>query len=159
MIKLKNLGQICVCSFAAIPVKGMTVFVCRHGSASKIYEQVRKEEMETKLYVGNLSYNTTDEDLRVLFTQSGTVKSVEVIKDRDSGRSKGFAFVEMSTQAEVESAIKAFNGYSLDSRQLKVSIARPREERPQGGGGWYSDSPRKSNYNSPRGKKTTRRSY
>ena len=113
--------------------------------------------METKLYVGNLSYNTTDEDLRVLFTQSGTVKSVEVIKDRDSGRSKGFAFVEMGSQAEVESAIKAFNGYNLDSRQIKVSIARPREERPQGG--WYSDSPRKRNYNSPRGKKTTRRTY
>ena len=68
---------------------------------------------------------------------------MEVIKDRDSGRSKGFAFVEMSTQAEVESAIKAFNGYSLDSRQLKVSIARPCEERPQGGGGWYSDFPPK----------------
>jgi len=112
--------------------------------------------METKLYVGNLSYNTTDEDLRTLFTQAGTVSSVEVIKDRDSGRSKGFAFVEMSSQAEVESAIKAFNGYSLDNRQLKVSIARPREERPQGS--WYSDSPRK-NYNSPRGKKTTRRAY
>jgi len=112
--------------------------------------------METKLYVGNLSYNTTDEDLRTLFTQAGTVKSVEVIKDRDTGRSKGFAFVEMDNQAEVESAIKAFNGYSLDNRQLKVSIARPREERPQGG--WYSDSPRKS-YNTPRGKKPTRRSY
>jgi len=112
--------------------------------------------METKLYVGNLSYNTTDEDLRTLFSQAGTVSSVEVIKDRDSGRSKGFAFVEMSSQAEVESAIKAFNGYSLDNRQLKVSIARPREERPQGS--WYSDSPRKS-YNTPRGKKPTRRSY
>jgi RNA recognition motif-containing protein len=109
------------------------------------------------LYVGNLSYNTTDEDLRTLFSQAGTVSSVEVIKDRDSGRSKGFAFVEMGSQAEVESAIKAFNGYSLDSRQLKVSIARPREERPQGG--WYSDSPRKSSYNAPRGKKTNRRSY
>ena len=82
--------------------------------------------METKLYVGNLSYNTTDEDLRTLFSQAGTVSSVEVIKDRDSGRSKGFAFVEMSSQAEVESAIKAFNGYSLDNRQLKVSMARPR---------------------------------
>jgi RNA recognition motif-containing protein len=125
----------------------------------KNYELVRIEEMETKLYVGNMSYNTTDEDLRLLFAQAGTVKSVEVIKDRDSGRSKGFAFVEMSSQEEVESAIKAFNGYSLDNRQLKVSMARPREERPQGGGGWYSDSPRK-NYNSPRGgKKPTRRSY
>ena len=113
--------------------------------------------METKLYVGNLSYNTTDEDLRGLFSQYGTVKSVEVIKDRDSGRSKGFAFVEMSNQAEVEAAIKAINGYTLDNRQLKVNIARPREERPQGG--WYSDSPRKSNYDSSRGKKTTRRSY
>lgn len=113
--------------------------------------------METKLYVGNMSYNTKDEDLRTLFSQAGTVVSVEVIKDRDSGQSKGFAFVEMSSQAEVENAIKAFNGYSLDNRQLKVSIARPREARPQGGG-WYSDSPRR-NYGPQRGKKTTRRSY
>jgi hypothetical protein len=121
MIELRYLSQICVCSFAAIPVKGMAVFVSRHGSASKIYEQVRNEEMETKLYVGNLSYNTTDEDLRTLFSQAGTVSSVEVIKDRDSGRSKGFAFVEMSSQAEVESAIKAFNGYSLETGNSKLA--------------------------------------
>ncbi len=91
--------------------------------------------METKLYVGNLSYNTTDEDLRTLFTQAGTVTAVDLIKDRDSGRSKGFAFVTMSNQTEMEEAIRLFNGYSLDQRQLNVNIARPREERDRGGFG------------------------
>jgi RNA recognition motif-containing protein len=95
--------------------------------------------MGVKLYVGNLAYATTDEELRALFGQAGTVASVEVIKDRDTGRSKGFGFVEMSSQSEAEKAISSFNGYSLADRQLKVSIARPREERPRGG--WYEDSP------------------
>lgn len=86
--------------------------------------------MEAKLYVGNLSYTTSEDDLRSLFTQAGTVVSVSLIKDRDTGRSKGFAFVEMSSQAEAEQAIKLFNGQSIESRELKVNIARPREERP-----------------------------
>lgn len=90
--------------------------------------------METKLYVGNLPYNTTEEDLRALFSQAGTVTSVDVIKDRDTGRSKGFAFVQMSNQSEVEQAIKLFNGYELDGRALKVNPARPKEERGFGGG-------------------------
>lgn len=94
--------------------------------------------METKLYVGNLSYATTEEDLRNLFSQSGSVTSVELIKDHDTGRSKGFAFIEMSSQSESEKAITTFNTYTLDNRQIKVSIAKPREERPRGG--WYSDS-------------------
>jgi cold-inducible RNA-binding protein len=84
--------------------------------------------METKLYVGNLSYNTTDNDLRTLFAQAGTVTSVDLIKDRDTGMSKGFGFIQMSTQAEAEQAIKMFNGYDLDNRQLKVNPARPKEE-------------------------------
>ena len=86
--------------------------------------------METKLYVGNLSYNTTEESLRNLFSQAGTVTSVAMIMDRDTGRPKGFAFVEMSSQAEVEKAISMFNEKELDSRNIKVNIARPREERP-----------------------------
>lgn len=91
--------------------------------------------METKLYVGNLSYGTSEDDLRTLFAQAGSVTSVDLIKDRDTGRSKGFAFVVMGNQSEVENAIRMFNGYSLDQRQLTVNIARPREERAPGGFG------------------------
>ena len=91
--------------------------------------------METKIYVGNLSYDTTEEELRTLFSQAGTVASVALIKDRDTGRSKGFAFVEMSNQAEAEKAIQTFNGYTLADRALKVNLARPKEERGFGGGG------------------------
>jgi len=96
--------------------------------------------MEKKLYVGNLSYATTEDELRELFGQVGTVVSVELIRDRSTGNSKGFGFVEMSNQSEVEAAIGKFNGFSLGNRDIKVSIARPREERPRGGGGWYNDS-------------------
>lgn len=88
-----------------------------------------------KLYVGNLPYTTTEEDLRTLFAQAGTVTSVEVIKDRFTGDSKGFAFVEMSSQSEGENAIRMFNGYSLENREIKVNVARPREERSPGGFG------------------------
>jgi len=90
--------------------------------------------MESKLYVGNLSYSTNEDMLRELFAQAGTVAEVTLIKDRDTGRSKGFAFVEMSNQSEAEKAIKMFNGYSLDNRELRVSVARPREERSSSGG-------------------------
>ena len=85
--------------------------------------------MDSKLYVGNLSYTTTEDDLRSLFFQAGTVTSVALIKDRDSGRSKGFAFVEMSTQAEAQKAISMFNGHTVGDRDLRVSIAQPREDR------------------------------
>lgn len=91
--------------------------------------------METKIYVGNLSYDTTEEDLRTLFAQAGTVESVDLIKDRSSGRSKGFGFVVMGNQSELEKAIQMFNGYNLGQRELSVNIARPREERNQGGFG------------------------
>jgi len=91
--------------------------------------------MDNKLYVGNLSFHTTEDDLRTMFAQAGKVESVSLIKDRDSGRSKGFAFIEMSTQSEAEQAIKLFDGKSLDDRQIKVNIARPREERNSGSRG------------------------
>ena len=90
--------------------------------------------MEYKLYVGNLSYSTTEADLQTLFAQAGAVKSVALIKDRDSGRSKGFAFVEMENQQDMQNAISMFNGKDFQERALSVSIARPREER--GGGGF-----------------------
>jgi RNA recognition motif-containing protein len=85
--------------------------------------------MEAKLYVGNLYYGTTEQNLRELFMQAGTVTSVALIKEPGTQRSKGFAFVEMGSQSEVERAISMFNGYTLDERQLTVSVARPREER------------------------------
>ncbi len=90
--------------------------------------------MESKLYVGNLSYNTTEDELRSLFSQAGTVEAVDLIKDRDSGTSKGFAFVTMSSPTEAENAIRMFNGQSVGNREIKVNEARPREERPRGGG-------------------------
>ncbi len=90
--------------------------------------------MESKLYVGNLPYTTTEDELRNLFSQAGTVASVAVIKDRDTGQSKGFAFVEMSNQVEAEKAISMFNGHSMGQREMKVSLARPREDRGGGGG-------------------------
>lgn len=90
--------------------------------------------MEAKCYVGNLAYATTEEELRTLFSQAGTVVSVAIIKDRESGMSKGFAFVELSTPAEVEKAISMFNGYNLKGRDLRVNAARPREEGAGGGG-------------------------
>jgi cold-inducible RNA-binding protein len=95
--------------------------------------------MSNKLYVGNLPFSTTAEELQALFHQAGEVASVEVIKDRETGNSKGFAFIEMGSQVEAEKAISVFNGYSMGNRQLKVNIARPREERPVGG--WYTDGP------------------
>lgn len=85
--------------------------------------------MNSKLYVGNLSYSTTEDELRNLFMQAGTVTSVAVIKDRETQRPKGFAFVEMSNQAEAQKAIDMFNGRSLGDRDLRVNIAQPREER------------------------------
>ncbi len=85
--------------------------------------------MDVKLYVGNMSYTTTEQNLRELFAQAGTVASVALIKEAGTDRSKGFAFVEMSSQSEAQKAITMFNGYTLGDRQLTVSIARPREER------------------------------
>jgi RNA recognition motif-containing protein len=90
--------------------------------------------MEVKLYVGNLAYSTTEDELRTLFAQAGTVVSVAVIKDRDTGNSKGFAFVEMANQADAQKAISMFNSYRLGDRTLTVNPARPREERSGGGG-------------------------
>lgn len=93
--------------------------------------------MAKKLYVGNLSYDTSDSDLQKLFESYGTVESVQVIKDRDTGRSKGFAFVEMANGQEAQAAISALNGKEVDGRALTVNEARPREDRGGGGGRGY----------------------
>jgi cold-inducible RNA-binding protein len=85
--------------------------------------------MEAKLYVGNLSKSTTQDELNILFAQAGDVTSSEVIKDRRSGESRGFAFVTMSVQSEADKAVSMFNAYSLSDHVLKVSLAKPREQR------------------------------
>jgi RNA recognition motif-containing protein len=91
--------------------------------------------MGKKLYVGNLSFSSTEDQVRTLFTDAGEVESVSFIIDRDTGRSRGFGFVEMATDEGAQEAIKRFNGYNLDKRPLTVNEARPREERSSGGFG------------------------
>ena len=91
--------------------------------------------MGNKLYVGNLAYSVRDENLNDAFAQFGTVTSAKVMMDRDTGRSKGFGFVEMGSDAEAQAAINGMNGQSLDGRAVVVNEARPREDRPGGGGG------------------------
>ena len=86
------------------------------------------------IYVGNLSWQMTDEDLRNLFEQHGAVGSAKIVKDKVSGRSKGFGFVEMSSAEEAQKAITALNGKELGGRKLMVNQARPKEDRPSGGG-------------------------
>jgi RNA recognition motif-containing protein len=91
--------------------------------------------MEYKLYVGNLSYDVSEADLQALFAEAGAVKSVTLVKDKFSGQSKGFAFVEMDNQADMQNAITTLNGREFKNRPLSVSVARPREERRDFGGG------------------------
>ena len=91
--------------------------------------------MGKKLYVGNLTYGVTDTALEQMFAEFGTVTSAQVIQDRETGRSKGFGFVEMGSDAEAQAAIQAMNGHEHDGRALTVNEAKPREERGGGGGG------------------------
>jgi cold-inducible RNA-binding protein len=91
--------------------------------------------MSMKLYVGNLAFATSSQDLQELFAAAGTVESASVVEDRDTGRSRGFAFVEMSTKEEAAAAIDQFNGKEVGGRALKVNEAKPRENRSGGGGG------------------------
>jgi RNA recognition motif-containing protein len=90
--------------------------------------------MATKLYVGNLSFRTTSEDLREAFSQAGTVESATVIEDRETGRSRGFGFIEMATPEEAAAAIEMFNGKDLGGRNLTVNEAKPKTDRGGGGG-------------------------
>ena len=91
--------------------------------------------MSTKLYVGNLSFNTTTQDLETMFGELGTVQSANLIEDRETGRSRGFGFVEMSSKEEAASAISTLNGKEVDGRALTVNEAKPREDRGGSGGG------------------------
>lgn len=91
--------------------------------------------MNNKLYVGNLAYSVRDESLQHAFSEFGSVQSAKVMMDRDSGRSKGFGFVEMGSRDEAQAAIRGMNGQSFEGRALVVNEARPREERPGGFGG------------------------
>ena len=92
--------------------------------------------MSMKLYVGNLSFATSNSDLQELFASVGTVESASVVEDRDTGRSRGFGFVEMSSKEEGERAIEELNGKEVDGRELNVNEAKPRENRAGGGGGY-----------------------
>ena len=92
--------------------------------------------MDAKMYVGNLSYDVTQEELQALFEAHGAVSDVFIVKDRESGRPRGFAFVTMETKESMDAAIEALNGADFMGRNLAINEARPREERPSGGGGY-----------------------
>jgi RNA recognition motif-containing protein len=100
-------------------------------------------QMSTKLFVGNLSFNTTENDLQEAFAPHGQVVEANLMMDRMTGRSRGFAFITYSTPEEAQKAIAAMNGAQLDGRALTVNIARPKEERPPGGGGGRDRGPRR----------------
>ena len=106
--------------------------------------------MDNKLYIGNLSFKTTEEDIQLLFGQAGTVKSVNLIKDRESGRSRGFAFVEMESADGAQDAINQFHGLQFQGRQITVNVARPKEDRPR-------DSRPRRRFDDQRGDRSSRR--
>jgi RNA recognition motif-containing protein len=97
---------------------------------------------QNKLYVGNLSFQSTEDDVRNAFSEHGTVQTVNLIMDRETGRPRGFAFVEMSSDAEAQAAVKALDGRDLGGRSLKVNIAKPREAGGGGGGGFRGGNSR-----------------
>ena len=133
--------QACINVEAALLIKSIRTWSFeRHRSPKPIrfaasFQPIKREKvylMSTKLYVGNLAFQTTSQELQALFAQAGTVESASVIEDRETGRSKGFAFIEMSTKEEAASAIEQFNGKEVGGRTLKVNEAKPRENRPAG---------------------------
>jgi cold-inducible RNA-binding protein len=100
--------------------------------------------LEVKLYVGNMTYDTTEDELRSMFAEAGSVVAVDVIKDRDTGTAKGFAFITMASQADAAKAISMFNGKEVSGRPLTVNTAKPREERSGGGGRSFGGQNRRS---------------
>jgi len=106
--------------------------------------------MAQKLFVGGISFSTTSDGLREFFAQSGNVLSANVVTDQFSGQSRGFGFVEMSTDEEAQKAVAALNGQNLDGRALKVEVAKPKTDRPRGGGGGGN------NYSGGRGRSSWR---
>jgi RNA recognition motif-containing protein len=118
-----------------------------HASRFFIFSMVGKDRSIMKLYVGNLSFKMSSEDLQKLFEQAGTVESASIVEDRDTGRSRGFGFVEMASREEGEKAIEQFHGKEFNGRALTVNEARPREERSGGGGrGGYGGGNRGGGY-------------
>src|SRR5947209_5848496 len=109
--------------------------------------------MGKKLYVGNLAYGVANSDLETMFGAHGTVQSAQVIMDRDTGRSKGFGFVEMSNDQEAQAAIAALNGQQSDGRALTVNEAKPREDRPRSGGSGYGGGGGRGGYGGGGGKR------
>jgi len=101
--------------------------------------------LEVKLYVGNMTYDTTGDQLRTMFSEAGTVVTVDVIKDRDTGNPKGFAFITMESQADAAKAISMFHNKEVGGRPLTVNTAKPREERPSGGRSSYGSGNRGGN--------------
>ena len=104
---------------------------------SRLRRKKQYRSMGTKLFVGNLAFDVTENDLQDLFAQAGGVNTVNIMQDRATGRSRGFGFVEMASEADTAKAISMFGGKELKGRALTVNEARPREERPAGGGGGY----------------------
>ena len=102
--------------------------------------------MSMKLYVGNLSFSTSTQDLEKMFGEIGTVESTNIIEDRETGRSRGFGFIEMSSKEEGQNAISTLNGKEIDGRALTVNEAKPREDRGNGGGGNRGGGGGRSNY-------------
>lgn len=107
----------------------------------------------TKLFVGSLPYTTTSQQLQDMFSQFGTVSQATVINDKFTGRSKGFGFVEMLNDNEAQEAITKLNGSDVDGRNIFVSVARPREDRPQGNGGFRQDRGSRSGFDRNRGRR------
>jgi len=112
-----------------------------HSKAKKQWDSPNKDKekehiMDAKMYVGNLSYDVTQEELQALFEAHGAVSDVFIVKDRESGRPRGFAFVTMEEKSAMDAAIEALNGEEFMGRNLAINEARPREDRPRGGGGY-----------------------
>ncbi len=129
----------CVSSQRLLPLGTPRLLGCRVSYLYRLSSEsffCQESRVNKKLYVGNLPYSATEETLEQLFSQVGETAEVTIIKDRETGRSKGFGFVEMSTEELAQEAIRRFSGYRLENRPLTVNEARPREDRSSGGGGY-----------------------